>query len=131
MAATPLASIQIATLPALLKTQFQQKVHFYEDLVPEESAERSTIFWRIYYSSLGNCRRPTLFQNGTQNGRATLKNCATLISSAPRRDVCDALKRYDANSIPTPPRGVRCFFTTTPILRRAQRGNFLKVHALF
>ena len=42
------------------------------------------------YSSVGNCRRPTLIQNGTQNCRATLNNCATLISSAPCRDVCDA-----------------------------------------
>ena len=52
----------------------------------------SDIILPIYYSSLGNCRRPTLIQNGPQIGSATLKNCTTLISSAPRRDVCDAEK---------------------------------------
>ena len=44
----------------------------------------------VHYSPLRNCRRPTLIQNGAQNGPATLKNSPTLISSAPRRDVCDA-----------------------------------------
>ena len=42
------------------------------------------------YSSILNRRRPTFIQNWAQNGRATLKNCTTLISSAPCRDVCDA-----------------------------------------
>ena len=55
------------------------------------------------YSSLGNCRRPTLIQNGAQKVPATLKNCTTLISSAPCRDVCDAYLR-------------RCLFSVFSIL---------------
>ena len=54
-------------------------------------------------SSLGNCHRPTLIQNGAQNGGATHKNCTTLIASAPCRDVCDAEKR-------------RCLFSVFAIL---------------
>ena len=42
------------------------------------------------YSSVGNCRRPTLILFGPQNVRATLKNVPTLISSATRRRVVDA-----------------------------------------
>ena len=45
---------------------------------------------KIEYSSDRNWRRPTLIQIGPQIGSATLKNCTTLISSAPHRDVCDA-----------------------------------------
>ena len=40
-----------------------------------------------------NCRRPTLIQNGSQISGATLKNSATLISSAPCRDLVDAYLR--------------------------------------
>ena len=48
------------------------------------------ILTSLNYSPIGNCRRPTLIQNGPPIGGATLKNSATLISSAPCRGVVDA-----------------------------------------
>ena len=48
----------------------------------------------IYYSSIGNCRRPTLFQTGPQIFGATLKNIATLFPPK-RENVLRMLKRRD------------------------------------
>ena len=67
------------------------------------------------YSPQFNCRLPTFFQNGPPIGGATLRNPATLISSAPCRGVVDALK-------------LRRLFSIFPFyeyfLLLAQRGTF-------
>ena len=72
----------------------------------------------IYYSSIRNCHRPTLIQNGPQIGSATLKNSPTLFSSAPCRDVCDAYLRRRLFSIFS----ILHHFTNIFLLR-AQRGK--------
>ena len=42
------------------------------------------------YSPVGNCRRPTLIQNGSQISGAMLKNSATLIRAKRENFVADA-----------------------------------------
>ena len=57
-----------------------------QELLPYSQSNDTSII----YSSIRNCRRPTLTQNGPPNGGAMLKNSAAYISSAPCRRVVDA-----------------------------------------
>ena len=67
-----------------------------------------TVFKVILWPMLNKYRRFLFLEHPFS---PMLKNCTTLISSAPSRDVCDALKLHDAYFIRSLSRCVRCLKT--------------------
>ena len=101
----PTHTFDHAARPFLKKSnEIHKKSLFYiENVFALRAPFYEEIHKKISYSSIRNCRRSTLIQNGTQNGGGTLKNCKTLISTAACRDVCDAYFR-------------RCLFSVFAVL---------------